>query len=55
MEDIYEEDEYSEEIVEDLKNEHLFTEIYEYCQNYHLPLFNHPDTFNKFLKLNERV
>lgn len=45
-----EEEELSEE-VEDTISDDLFTEIYEYCQYYKLPIFNHPYTYQRFLNI----
>jgi len=35
----------SDDYEEITKNDQLFVELKEYCLEYHLPLFNHPDAY----------
>lgn len=49
MEEIYIEEDYSEEEHIDtttMKCDAIVSEIYDYCQEFHLPIFNHPNFYN---------
>jgi hypothetical protein len=48
MDEIYIEEEYSEEDVDDvsIKCDYIVSEIHDYCKEYHLPIFNHPNFYN---------